>query len=41
MGDKLVLGILHGAFDWNSHACSSLVLGNPKQGCLARKKLRA
>jgi hypothetical protein len=30
LGDKLVLDILHGAFDWNSHACSSLVLDNPK-----------
>jgi len=30
IGDKLVLDILHGAFDWNSHACSSLVLDNHK-----------
>jgi hypothetical protein len=30
LGEKLVLGILHGVFDWNSHACSSLVLENPK-----------
>ena len=30
LGDKLVLDILHGAFDWNSHACSSLVLDKPK-----------